>query len=1634
MPNFVHFSPGARGNRPRAFVLASLALAALVTSTLAAPLSATAASPSSTSSSAAAASAGADASATGGYKDGRYVVTLRDDPAASYSGGVGSLKATAKQGARTFAPDAARTVDYTKYLKAQQKKVAASIDVKSLASYTLSTNGFAADLTAGQAQKLAADPRVAMVVPNEILHVTDEHTSTGYLGLEGDTGVWADLGGTSKAGAGVVVGVIDTGIAPENPSFTGEPLGTTDGAAPYKDGSAIVFHKSDGNDFSGVCTTGVQFTADDCSTKIIGARYFVTGFGADHIGSPAVGEYVSPRDGVSHGSHTSSTAAGNTGVVAVGHGSTLSGVAPAAKIAMYKACWSGPDTASEEDDGCATVDLLAAIDAAVGDGVDVINYSIGGGSAQTTNSVTDQAFMAAASAGIFVSASAGNSGPDASTLDNASPWITTVAASTIPASEGTVRLGDGTSALGASITVPAGGVTGSLVYAKDVAASGAADPELCGTGTLDPAKVTGKIVLCDRGVSARIDKSAEVKRAGGIGMILVNTAHDSTDLDAHTVPSVHVDAQYADALHAYATKAGATATLEPGNTSGHDAVPTPQVAGFSSRGPVLADGSDLIKPDVAAPGVNILAATANAAGADPAWGFMSGTSMAAPHVAGLAALYLGQDPTATPAEVKSALMTTAVDTVDDANAPVQDPFAQGNGQVVPTAFLHPGLVYLNDTPDWLRYLQGIGEEHGVEPLDGSDLNLPSIGIGGLAGEQTMTRTVTSTAAGDYTADVTGLTGIATTVSPKTLHFGAAGEKATFTVKFTRESADLGAFSTGYLDWKGADITVRSALAVQPVALDVPKEVAGSGTTGTVAIPASIGDNAAIDILSQGLAHGQRVEGSAVVKGASDRYSVEVPADSTFLRFALDSTDDSADLDLVVYRRTSTGAISLVGASATGSADEKLDVTDVSKGTYIVDVSAYASGTDQSTKQGYALTSYVVTPDAAEGSFTTDPASVDGHVGETATVTAKWSDLKGGSYLGRVRFGDTGLATTVVVDAGADVPALPGDPALTLGPDWVGAASDLRATATGLTPGDTYTASIDGGSVIRSGLVPVSGTIDWSITMPATLTPGAHTLTLTNGTVTLTEPFRVTPVALVGAYGFPTIGFDGNAHARISLSYRGHGTVRFHLESVSTGKSYLDETAKLGEVVGFDVQSADSSTALVDAGDVTGLITVVLPDGSDGPSMVLDTFTAESSAPSSLTFTPTADNANLVNVAVENNAQTDVQSTVRYYAFDGRQVFADGFFKDGKSTQQVDLTGVTRVEYIDGYNTIIGSFDNAAPGRTDSAHLHITQDYWGTMSATPEKNAARPLTLEMNFRPPAYVPGFDLLVGEGDMFTTEPFFSEEIPTAFVETKGDVVTRTMSTRESTRLWTSSNYEIHSPIFVALATADLTIPALSVADLTPVTTPTPPPTETPTPEPTVTATPTATPTSTPTTPPTTTPKPVLTGTVPMIAGTPKVGVTLTARTGTWTKGAKLSYHWFVNGHAVAGATKGTYVPTAADRGKKIIVQVTGTKTGYPKLTKTSVSTRAVAAGTLVSSAAKISGKAKVGATLTAKAGKWTSGTKLSFRWYLGGKPIAHATHSAYKVPKAARGKNITVHVTGTKTGYVSVVRGSAPVRIPR
>jgi subtilisin family serine protease len=745
-------------------------------------------------------------------------VTLSDKPIATYDGDVKGLEATRPdKGARVdvASGDAKR---YRAYLERQQMNTAARVGAKPLKHYAISLNGFATTLTPDQARTLQGAPGVLSVTEDRPRKLVDNKNPVEFLKLSGSAGVWAALGGKQSAGRGVVVGIIDSGYWPESESFAGETLGTarptpSDPFRPYRSGKKkIIMQKADGQRFTGTCEAGESFTGNECNTKVIGARSFSKTYKSQTPPAQRT-DFLSPRDGHGHGTHVASTAAGNAGVAASigGHSfGKISGIAPAAKLAIYKVAFS---SVTDPAPAIYTGDALAAIDAAISDGVDVINYSIS--SSDAVDDPIDRAFLSAASAGIFVATAAGNAGPDPSTLHHVTPWVTTVAASTVAPYAGTVVLGNGKEYAGISTTVFGKVGSAKLLTGGAVrrASAAAADAAVCAPNTLSSTKAAGKIVVCDRGVVTRLEKSAEVKRVHGKGMVLVNLGENSADSDTHAVPTVHLNVPYGPAVKAYAEKAGATATLRPGNLSSTP-IRYPQIAGFSSRGPSLGTAGDLLKPDISAPGVSILASVAPLTNGNHKFDFYSGTSMASPHIAGVAALYFGVHPKWSPMAVKSAIMTTSSRVKKASGKLSRDYFAQGAGNVRPDRMFNPGLIFDAREQDWLGFLEGVGfhTDSGVSPIDPSDYNSPSIAIGELLGSQTITRRVTAVKAGSYQASIT-VPGVTTTVSPSVLNFASAGQTKTIKIAFTQEGAHGPDVAFGSLKFEGPGTVVRLPIAV-----------------------------------------------------------------------------------------------------------------------------------------------------------------------------------------------------------------------------------------------------------------------------------------------------------------------------------------------------------------------------------------------------------------------------------------------------------------------------------------------------------------------------------------------------------------------------------------------------------------------------------------------------------------------------------------------------------------------------------------------------------------------------------------------------------------------------------------------------
>ncbi|MFC7495384.1 MULTISPECIES: S8 family serine peptidase [unclassified Nocardioides] len=967
--------------------------------------------------SASAVHSGAEATTGLSVTGGRYVVLLRDPPATGYDGGTGRLRAT-RSTTGQFSARSARVAAYSAHLRRTHTAVARDHGAEPVRDFTVAANGFVADLTRTQALALANDRRVLLVEKSRTLRL-DTWRSPDYLGLTGRDGAWAGHGGRGNAGAGVVIGDLDSGIWPESKSFHGKRL--TKRAKTRWDisrrGEKTRMEKVDGQVFRGRCDVADEWEKGDCSTKIVGARYYAESFLETVPESDlASTEQLSTRDGDGHGTHTASTAAGGVVEKVRTEGRKFGrvvGMAPAARLAVYKVCWQA---ANPDDSGCNNADAIAAIEQAVIDGVDVINFSIGGGASPTFDAV-EIAFEGAAEAGIFVAASAGNAGPDPSTLDHPAPWVTTVAATTHVRFENTIVLGNGRKILGTSIStepVPSTRVVDASKAAAPDAAEGEAD--ICGPDSLDDAKVEGRIVVCLRGIYDRVAKSDEVKRAGGVAMILVNPSPNSLDADFHAVPTVHISDTEGTRLYKYLGDAGssARASFELGNQTRHK-TPLTQIAGFSSRGPALVGSGDLLKPDLSAPGVSVLAAVAPPANSGRRYDLYSGTSMASPHVAGLAAFLHGVRPGWTPMQVKSALMTTARPGKTLKGKKSSDALAFGSGEVRPRRFFDPGLFVTSTPVEWRGLLTSQGIPTGTPPRAPGKVNLPSLADGDVTARTTLRRTFQATRAGTWKIEAS-VPGFKVTTKPKRIRADRKNDAIDVKFVFKRTDARLGRWAQGDVTLDGPT-SVRLPVALRPVSVAAPAEVAGAGVSGSVSVPLTAGFTGDLDVTARGLAASKTVN-DTVAAGADDYQCVTVTPDTTLARFQVDAADDTADLDLTVLASESCSVddvFAVAGQSGTASGDEAVTLRDPEPGTYLVEVAGFSAG-ERGSPMVYAFDYWGVDPAATAGSLLLSPDPVPVRANRKTSVALSWSGLTAGTrYLGYLSYPSSDDITLVRVD-------------------------------------------------------------------------------------------------------------------------------------------------------------------------------------------------------------------------------------------------------------------------------------------------------------------------------------------------------------------------------------------------------------------------------------------------------------------------------------------------------------------------------------------------------------------------------------------------------------------------------------------
>jgi subtilisin family serine protease len=696
---------------------------------------------------------------------GLYIIRLADPPLANYRGGISGLAPTSPSvtGERKLDTRTPASRAYLAYLEGKQKDAIKAmeaaldrpLDVQF--QYLNVLNALAVRAEHDEAIRLAQLPGVVAVYADELREL-DTDVGPTMIGAptiwNGDTGI-----GDSTHGEGIIVGVLDTGINSQHPSFADTDDDGYTHTNPY--GSGI---------YVGWCVANPSF----CNAKLIGAYTFHPNGG-------------SPEDTNDHGSHTASTAAGNKHVASITVGPntfdpTISGVAPRANIIAYKVC----------DPTCPTTGSLAAINQAILDGVDVLNYSISG----TDNpwvDLVDLAFLNAFNAGIFVSASAGNAGPGPSTGAHTGPWNASVGATTHN------RIIANTVDVTAPTPVPAelvgiGAVPGTgpgllSDLSRDIVYAGHIDEaNILGCSSFLAGSFTGKIALIQRGTCTFSTKVTNATNAGADAVLISNNvAGPPTSmggLEATSKPALMIGMNDGLALRDAVTTNLPTATTVQINANTFLVTNDDWedvMAGFSSRGP---SQLEILKPDFTAPGVNILAAIRSQGGDPVQYGFQQGTSMSSPHSAGAAALLMALHPSWSPAEIKSAMASTAYNESvlkEDGLTPA-DPFDMGSGRLDLTKASRTGLVLDETHANFVA----------ANPASGGDpktLNLPSLVNSSCRMQCSWTRTLKSVLSGpaNYSAEVSAPAGMTITVNPASFTVPAGG---TQTIEITANVGGL----------------------------------------------------------------------------------------------------------------------------------------------------------------------------------------------------------------------------------------------------------------------------------------------------------------------------------------------------------------------------------------------------------------------------------------------------------------------------------------------------------------------------------------------------------------------------------------------------------------------------------------------------------------------------------------------------------------------------------------------------------------------------------------------------------------------------------------------------------------------------
>jgi hypothetical protein len=1105
----------------------------------------------------------------------KFIVRFSEEPLATYRGGIAGLKATAVNkkrvaGKRHAAKLSSRSPESLAYLAFLEKRHAKmeqemsdrlgrSLNVKR--RYKAALNGMAMRMTQDEAERLAALPGIARIeIDQESFPDTD--SGPAYIGA---TAVWdGSATGLAAKGEGMVLGILDSGINGDHPSF----------AATGGDGYEHVNPLGDGV-FKGECDPGSpDFNAAvECNNKLIGRYLFID----------ATPTETSSEDTDGHGTHTASTAGGNHVDAPVfdaegnptGLDVSISGVAPHANIMAFQVC--APS--------CFTSDRIAAVDQIILDGlVDVINHSIGSSTPINSSPWDDSGqliWLAAREAGITVANSAGNNGPAPSTLGSAgAPWMTNVAAFTHDRMIETKFLNDfsgGDSAAPEDLegrSVSAGYGPASIVYAGDFS-NGDADPEQCLNPFPAGTFTNGEIVVCDRGAIARVQKCINVRDGGAAGCVLANIdgGAESVANDAHVIPAIHMIAASGNELKDWlASGTGHMATITDGLAEwGTDPAFGSIAADFSSRGPNLSQ--DYLPVMVGGPGVDIYAAFVDGV----EYAFLSGTSMSSPHVAGASTLLKQVRPDWTDAEVQSALATTAGAGFKEDGVTPADPFDFGGGMIRVDLAAQAGLLLDETTANF----------EAANPATGGDpktLNVAGMVSRACLIECSWVRTVEATTDGSWTVTTSDA---AISASPTSFDL-LAGETQSIVM-----TADASSFTGS--DWVHGQVNLSAGGAIPDQHLTMSFVPSSGELPDAVSITASRDADSylvegieSVEITDLQVAIGglvaptgtalslaQDSDNGSPFDNLSDGVAfsiVTAPAGaSRVLAFTTDEASESPDLDLFAGFDANGNGLpeesELLCVSATATAAESCDLTNPAEGDYWVLVQNWAAS--ETAPDDATLYTVVVAGDSGNMSVEA-PAVVPALTPFDIRVVYDISGAsEGDTFYGSITLGTDAAnpdgvgVVPVTVTRGAD------DVMYSVSSDTAAVADVLTFTvevAPNFTPEDRNYAieaaipagfSLVDGSVTGGGVVGGSS-VSWNVSQAslANAQPGYNVITSNE------DPACAVPFANSGGYTdleafgiFPDAGITGDT---IAFSAFAGQNFNFYGEQFVGGFGFTDD--------------------------------------------------------------------------------------------------------------------------------------------------------------------------------------------------------------------------------------------------------------------------------------------------------------------------------------------------------------------------------------------------------------------------------------------------------------------------------------------